>query len=340
MVLDDADQAPHELRVDGGDNLLFTDTVINERLIGVQMFDEYFSWRPLSASRMIEADGRALTRVRIDWAADQSGFPGVIGMDGTSIYTFHPDGRIHRDESFAVHQERLAVWLTGYVALDPLQFTHIDWTDNPDVPFALGAVSGRNEMARTEPEYICSYNAASHLRLGWAWRPVSPPGGAGPRVTENNPGPFTSLALQYDWYYGGNPPDETAYAGAFLLHVDTIGDGERCDAAPAAVAAFLAPPVVDISAPSRSAGAAPYDDGGGFYVIAAAGADEVTFTVEGGLAALSARLDGIDPTRDPTIDVDGVPLSTAATTCTRATPPAAAVPGRPAGARRGRVRTP
>ncbi len=299
LVIDDVTQAPLELHA-GGDNLLYTGNDINERLAGVEMFDEYYSWRPLTASRTVEADGRALTRVRIDWSADQSGDPGTVGLEGTSVYTMHPDGRVVRDESFAVREERLGVWLTGYYALDPLQFTHIDWTDNPDDPFPLATFSGMNQMARTESEYICTYDAASGLRLGWAWRPVSPPGGAGPRATENAPGGWSSLALQYDWNYGGNPPDESSYNGSFLLLVDGIGTGERCDAAPAPVAAFLAPPALD---------GAAYDAGGGYYVVDAAGGSSVQLTAAAGTSApLSLRVDAIGTAHDPVIDVDGTRL--------------------------------
>jgi hypothetical protein len=69
----------------------------NEKLAGISYFPHSYSWQPAETNTLeIAEPGGPIAQVTTHWSTSD--------MQGQTVYTLHPDGRLHRDETVTVHK--------------------------------------------------------------------------------------------------------------------------------------------------------------------------------------------------------------------------------------------
>lgn len=314
----------------GSNNLLYDGTAMDERLFGVHMWDQFFSWRTQTLPAWdVLVDGPAAVRIRVQW----TGWDGMTtGFRGDTYYTVFPDGRMHRDENLTVDESVVGLYLTAHLSLESTELTHVDWAPG-HAAVALAGFPGSlwNPLGDTPSiatyldSYACGFNDTTGDVAGLAWR-IPAGDWESARVTMlPDQGDGQPVALQFDWYSAEDYGPE-AVRGDFMVYVDEwespvpddAGD-DPCGPMNHKADAFIDPVDLLPTAPATLYTSAlgddntdGYNEGGGFWDLDAGGGDEIVFSVDalaGNAPPTSAfRLRGLDDTYPPTVFVEGEQL--------------------------------
>ncbi len=302
----------------GGPNLLFTNEALNERFVSTQIWERAFSWAPdiTEPTMVIESDGGAVFRARVNWSAglDQSNQPRAL--DGRTIYTFYPDGRVHLDMDVTVEENSDTRFLSFAVALDPARFSQANWSGGQAEAINPPQNDFHEIHRSTEMRgWSCLHGATGAPMIGFAYN-VPAGSGAGPRIMESeiNGSQSRQVALIFDWVYNEMPPLGAAQ-GDFTLLVGTSSGGLPCDAVHSAVLAHHGPrPLIPTSPVTfRTDGIGDddqdgYNEGGGFWDLNAHASRELNVSVQilrGVIGpTLAIRIGGVPTKFNPVLFVD------------------------------------
>lgn len=219
----DAACAVRDLRLaNGAGDLLFHQDAgeTNEQLLGISYYDQDYSWRAESGATLtlVEA-GPPVAQVRLDWSSG--------AMSGASLYTLHPDGRLHRHETVNVTSLNSAAWLLAYTAVDRAKL--------PSAKVSAGdaGLVETEDTTSLERGFGCAENVSSGEAVSWAHREIAGKEMAGWRVKWVD----GSVLLASDWVQDGEV-GKGERRGTF---VTVLGKG-GCAAHAAPIAAFQDPP--------------------------------------------------------------------------------------------------
>lgn len=322
----DAGNALSSVAIQRGSNLnvLYTGEDTEERLAGISYWAHDYSWRANTTITVLET--HPLSQIQLDWTTETAA--------GRSVYTLHPDGRLHRRELVQVTQsfgtpdagdadggvlvdagesDTGGLWapdfLLAYVAIDTNRFDHVFETHNGTTQEQTAVSDLYYDGDDSQVGYLCASNAATRDVVAWAH--VMPPGGiyAGARIYPRS----GTYLFATDWVRD-NSVAASAYMGSFLT-LFTAADG--CEAVRSEVEAFLAPPSLGITGGTKETWSSGddnqdgYDEGGGFYVVKSASQDvALTLELEGtkSLASASFRLLDVGSVDGLAVTLDGTTL--------------------------------
>lgn len=309
-----------------GDELVFTDTRNAERWSGVHVWDNSFSTQATGESVNDAVIGPGLVRLRVDWEHNQL-------HEGHSWYTFTPDGRVVRGDTFNVlandpPNSPVGFGVTDYLALDAdddvsAGFTDLRWEED-------GGTEHDYVIHPTTTEYVVvagvGAGADGYLcarvpgmrQVGWTAVAPSDQAAIGLRATQGlvAPGDLGQVALQFDWRRVA--PEERTFTAYAMMWAGADGGGPVCGETELRARAFQHPAIAVISG-SGELGSEAHDlhndgfiENGGYWSIAATG-DTVSWgTQNPGGATFSPnnlfRITGLDVTHEPVVTRDGVPL--------------------------------
>jgi hypothetical protein len=252
-------------------NLLYTGPM-EERLAAVHMFTDFFSWETAVTPSPVEiASGPAVTRFSVSWDANDGA---TSGMNGATIYTVFPDGRIHCDVDLEVLISPADNHLTTYVALEPELFTHADWTVDGSGPYEVASFDPQvelfdfffNDQTGNRIGSSCAYHEGVGRAVGFGWSVPPSPAPRGPRASQsqlNDVEANHQLALQFDWHRSEAYP-AASYRGEFAVVVGSTAT-PPCAGLEAAIAATHTPLALSaVEGAEIAIGGTGDDDGDGF----------------------------------------------------------------------------
>ncbi|MBI5545503.1 MAG: hypothetical protein HY901_16580 [Deltaproteobacteria bacterium] len=249
------------IRAASNQNLLYRGDAKPEYLAGISYFDHAYNRESSVSARSLTGRG-PIAQLEVSW--------GTVGLTGTSTYTLHPDGRLHRNEevqvtsTFAGSQDFL------------LAFVTIDATRVSAMSHVVGGAQTSNLKTGRDFEfhwdddglgYLCVLDSAGKDGVGWAQRDTAAAGPDGMRLWEVG-SPSHSFLLASDWVRDAPVPVRT-YSGQFLTTFASSGD---CMELEAQVVAFTDPLQLGISEAVVTGQAGDgdgdgYNEGGGYYEL-------------------------------------------------------------------------
>jgi hypothetical protein len=275
-----------ELRLGAGSDLAYTGQT-PERTSGVEVWEDWFTQAPDSAMLTPVLEGIAVAQYRITWTAG--------GMNGTSLLTFHRDGRIVRGDDFDITGTVASPaphFVSAFVSLRGEAVDRGDWDGNEGPPAETSNSKARflfaSSAARTD--WVCLYRDGGTDVVGMA--AVVPDDGqprVGLRITEATtvgPTTYRQVGLQYDWQRSSGSVD-TGHRHGNVLIVPTHPDAAPCARVATAARAFVAPATMVVDLPGRRLTDLPGDDDddgyleqGGYWALAVgdSGAGHLRFT--------------------------------------------------------------
>jgi hypothetical protein len=291
-----------------GENLLYAGGASSEQLAGISYWAYNYSWESdeLGGLSPVQAGG-PVSRVRLDWH--------TTDVEGSSVYTLHPDGRLYRDETVTVTTPHVDAenppYLLAYQAIDATKVTTLTWKEG----YTQGSV--RPLMANQDIQlghglgYACAADERKGDVVSWAHHDGQASALVDWRFSEVADDISSSILMASDWVNNGEPPVETAYSGQFLSAFNASGD---CGTVQEQTELFQSPPrvttsvgdvVVDQAGDNDHDG---FNEGGGFFEIQAAG-DEVRVRTDANLPTCTIRIWGAPNRKVPEIILGGEELT-------------------------------
>lgn len=305
-----------------GDNILYTRTDKPERRAGVVFYvseaEVYSSDTSTRAATLtLLEQGPALVRYQLAWEGSDARRLRTA-LRGTTTYTFHADGRIHRHEDVALTRTRRGNF-SVFIALRRALFTQAAWDVTRtagsaalDFDFVTFPYNFPYQGTSADRGYVCAYSPASRHTLVWSHAESGAVVPYGLRITESTttaPG-SESVALNSDWLRSASVDARPGrYVADVLLFPSTTGAlAQPCAVGAAAAQAFVLPPsmmptvgTLDTTRPGDR-GADGYDESVGAYALRTAGGGELVVSWSGLLPpSVTLAIDGVTSTRDPTV---------------------------------------
>ncbi len=304
------------LRIAGGPQLLH-DTVSNERYVGVEAWPSFFSWGAGGAAgRTVPVQTDTVVQMVVTWSVADVTPPGAgVGMQGTTRWTFHADGRVFRREEATVVSTDSISNVTTYIALGGDAATSIDWAGSGGA-VAVTYPQGTLDIHATgaaETAWLCAASPAANREIGMMTLPTVSTAPGRPRITgsmADGTAASRLLSLQYDWKAGAS---ESA-AGSYAANIQQVAggiEGDPCEATANAALAWASPPTLTVtngSNPPLTTGednnGDGFAEGAGYYPIVATGTPlEIAISATGVVGrAVSFRIAGLPP-GDPVVEL-------------------------------------
>ena len=247
-------------------NLLYTGSAVNERLIGVELSPVSHSWDASAGMQPVawETDG-AVVRFSVEWEA-RDDTPAWIRSHNPLRYTITPDGRMTRLESVYVEgAPEVGHWLSTYVALAREHFDGVvvrgpDIDENYDL--STQGMLYPDDMPEDEenldPVLICAYDNDTGIAVGIGTLPwpsqsddgTHPPDPKNPDsyawgLRASHPAPGESIGLQLDWGRDFTPVADTAYH-THMMQMVTVAPGDPCGCMHEQFRAYVEPPPLTV----------------------------------------------------------------------------------------------
>lgn len=260
------------LEILGSGELLY-DGPMNERLVGIEAWESFFSYTPGSDTRSEDLRSPTLLRFQVDWADGTD-------MNGTTIWTLHAGGRIYRRDQFILSTSPSQSSISAYLALEGPRFEAVDFASNGApiaVTFPTPGVTTFYAQPAPAEEWVCAFAGAGQYQVGLLSDATLSTTAETERLTIGHGccDDTRHVSLQYDWYFGGPSPAPGMFSGNFQI----VAAPTAADCAPtiAADLAWRDPPSLAITN-GEILPAGPEDDdgdgfaeGGGYYEIQASG---------------------------------------------------------------------
>lgn len=304
------------------DNVLYTRTDKPERRAGVVFYvseaEVYSSDTSTRAATLtLLEQGPALVRYQLAWEGSDARRLRTA-LRGTTTYTFHADGRIHRHEDVALTRTRRGNF-SVFIGLRRALFTQAAWDVSRtagsaalDFDFVTFPYNFPYEGTSADRGYVCVYSPAGRHTLVWSHAESGVVVPYGLRITESTttaPG-SESVALNSDWLRSATVDARPGrYVADVLLFPSTTGAlAQPCAVGAAAAQAFVLPPSmtptigsIDTLRPGDR-GADGYDESVGAYALRTAGGAALSVSWAGLLPpSVTLTIDGVTSTRDPTV---------------------------------------
>lgn len=311
---DQAGFEPTDLRVTraGDRNLLYTNAAQTERFAGIAIWPDYFAHTP-NAEAALEplAVNGAVARFRVTWSVGGA----TNEAEGTTIYTVHPDGRIHFDQDVQIVGVLPDVyWFATYIAMNPNRITHV--RPPSETIRIIGAEPAQifYQPLQNNQGFICAWDETTRDRLTWVYQaPIGEDPLIGPRASESGQVGMANhqVAMQFDWVRDGAVLQDL-YRSNVMVRADVAGETDPCAGGTALASVMHTPPQLMVSAPAGhitdSAGDDDqdgYNEGGGFHELSAAGAESISIEIVNDAVdpapTATLRLRGLTWTRPPIV---------------------------------------
>ncbi len=311
---------PDQLKIGGVNVLGEQDGCGYENRTGIALYPIYSvsvgqTW-PIEAGDSVTstierlASGPAFAQVNVSWSGLFHCTASTRTAAGNSTFTIFPDGRIIRDDHIEPPTSTMVggsacgcstatsnYFLTSYVTLDNLHFTHLAYDATPSTTpmvtdVALSTLMDNNGVESPNPRWACleNRNASAQRRMGVAWPVVSPSAnndGTRIKLEIDSPTPDQTTLL-YDWVNDSANVPTTRRDLQVAWFADT-GANATCTASTmgALFDGFARPRRLEVD---RGAGAAPVslDPHTGIYTVGGPPAQSYTARVEDGVTGVPA----------------------------------------------------
>lgn len=251
---------------------LLYDGPMNERLVGVEAWESFFSYTPGGDIRTMHARNPAVLRFQVDWSDGTD-------MNGTTMWTIHAGGRIYRRDQLILATQPSGNSISAYVALEGPRFDRIDFASNATpitVAFPTPGVTTFHAQPPPDEEWVCAFHTTGGYQVGLLSEATASSSAETERATIGHGccDDTRHVSLQYDWYFGGPTAPTGSFSGNFQI-VAVPGDAE-CAPTIAAELAWRDPPTLALSGGGTILGTGGEDEdgdgfaeGGGYYAIQA-----------------------------------------------------------------------
>jgi hypothetical protein len=261
------DGMPETLGVSGSPGLDLLNHNTEENAFGIALFpDDRSNDAGNGTVTRISAPGPAVARYRSEW--------GDAAFGGTTLLSFHGDGRVARDD-FVNFAAGNAQFLATYVSFDASHITDVMWPGgmSPRLDtFRFHWPTPLETATHATAGSICLYNTDTEHRIGFTWMNSGP---AGPRLTEDT----DRFAVEYDWIRAPMEVDypELMASAQTMLHLGHIDNGMPCASLAGIAAQYQVP--ATMGSPQTQV---LYDVGLAQYLVGLTGGSYIEMTPEVG----------------------------------------------------------